>query len=262
MLLYHIRQSFLPGEITPEEAGRVGRELALRWTKGKHAFVVANHTDQKHINMHTIFNSTALDCSRKFVNLIGSSFALRRLSGRICLEHGLSVIENPKPRQGRHYGVWLGDDRQPSFKARIMRAIDSALEQKPTEFDAFLAGMEKLGIEVSHRGKALRFRAISDGLGPVQKQHTRCDTLKGEYTEQAICDHITGKRRRTVPAPGHSSFPLVDLSSPREVAPNLLIDIQARMQAGKRRRVRAVGQGVQPERNGKDAHLLTGAGPH
>ena len=38
VLCYQIRQSFRPGEITPEEANRVGYETAMRWTKGKHAF--------------------------------------------------------------------------------------------------------------------------------------------------------------------------------------------------------------------------------
>ena len=32
----------------------------------------------------------------KFHNFLGSSFALRRLSDRVCLEHDLSVIQNPK----------------------------------------------------------------------------------------------------------------------------------------------------------------------
>lgn len=38
VLCYQIRQSFKPGEITPEEANRVGYETAMRWTKGKYAF--------------------------------------------------------------------------------------------------------------------------------------------------------------------------------------------------------------------------------
>lgn len=38
VILYQIRQSFKPGEITPEEANRVGYELASRFLKGKHAF--------------------------------------------------------------------------------------------------------------------------------------------------------------------------------------------------------------------------------
>ena len=40
IIAYHVRQSFLPGEVTPEEANRIGYELAMRFTKGKHAFVV------------------------------------------------------------------------------------------------------------------------------------------------------------------------------------------------------------------------------
>ena len=35
VLCYQIRQSFKPGEITPEEANRIGYETAMRWTKGK-----------------------------------------------------------------------------------------------------------------------------------------------------------------------------------------------------------------------------------
>ena len=57
---------FKPGEVTPEEANRIGYELGMRFTKGKHAFIVATHTDRAHIHNHIIFNSTALDCTRKF----------------------------------------------------------------------------------------------------------------------------------------------------------------------------------------------------
>ena len=35
VIAYHLRQSFVPGEITPEEANRLGKELAKRFTKGK-----------------------------------------------------------------------------------------------------------------------------------------------------------------------------------------------------------------------------------
>ena len=66
VIAYQIRQSFRPGEITAEEANKVGYELAMRFTKGKYAFVVATHTDRQHIHNHVIFNSTALDGTRKF----------------------------------------------------------------------------------------------------------------------------------------------------------------------------------------------------
>jgi hypothetical protein len=67
---YHFRQSFKPDEITPEEAMDVGYETVLRWTKGKHAFIVCVHTDQKHIHSTIIYNSTTINCTGKFNNSI------------------------------------------------------------------------------------------------------------------------------------------------------------------------------------------------
>ena len=52
VIAYHMRQAFAPGEITPEEANRLGRELAMRLTHGNNAFVVATHTDKHHIHNH------------------------------------------------------------------------------------------------------------------------------------------------------------------------------------------------------------------
>ncbi len=34
VIAYHVRQSFKPGEITAEDANRIGYELAMRFTKG------------------------------------------------------------------------------------------------------------------------------------------------------------------------------------------------------------------------------------
>ena len=80
IIAYQIRQAFKPGEISPEEANEIGYELAMRFTKGKHAFTVSTHTDKKHIHNHIIFNSTALDCEHKFRNFFMSAFALQRCS--------------------------------------------------------------------------------------------------------------------------------------------------------------------------------------
>ena len=56
VIAYQIRQSFKPGEITAEEANKVGYELAMRFIKGKYAFIVATHTDREHIHNHIIYN--------------------------------------------------------------------------------------------------------------------------------------------------------------------------------------------------------------
>ena len=138
-LFFQIRQAFPPGEVTAEEANQIGYETAMRWTKGKYQFFVCTHTDKSHLHNHIYFNSTAFDRSRKFHNFIGSSFALRRLSDRVCVEHDLSVIQNPKQHsKGRylHYGQWIGE-KPPSAKQRVRLAIVEALKKQPADFPAF-----------------------------------------------------------------------------------------------------------------------------
>lgn len=217
ILLYQIRQAFKPGEISPEEANRIGYELALRFTKGNHAFIVTTHEDKHHIHSHIYFNSTSLDCTKKFEDFFRSGRAIRRLSDTICVENGLSIIENSKPSKG-HYGTWLGDEKPPSFQKKLRQAIDAALEKKPSDFEAFLALMEASGYSVK-RGKHIKF------TGPGEKRGTRCDTLKGDYTEQAIRERIEGSR--IVVSGGGSAF------EPATAKVNLLIDIQVKIQAGK-----------------------------
>lgn len=222
IIAYHTRQAFLPGEVTPEEANRIGRELALAFTKGRHSFIVCTHIDKTHVHNHIIFNSTDLDCQRKFRNFIGSAFALRRVSDRICLEHGVSVIENPKPSRG-HYGKWLdamGGDRPLSFQERLRQAIDAVLEKRPADFEAFLMEMQMVGYEIK-RGKHLSFRTSG------QEKFTRCreQTLGVDYTEAAIRERIAGRRSAPVRRGGIPRALVQSVS--------LLIDIQEKIQSGK-----------------------------
>ena len=224
VIAYHVRQSFKPGEITPEEANRIGYELAMRFTKGRFAFIVCTHTDKAHIHSHIVWNSTALDHTRKFRNFIGSYRALRRCSDLICVENGLSVVENPKLSPGNDYGKWFGDKREPSQKQLLIAAIDAALEQKPAIFEDFLALMKAAGYEVSDKRKHITFNL--PGRKPM-----RCDTLRGDYTEAAIRERIAGLRVSSSAGRDRTSDSAPETSSPRN--PGLLIDIQTKMREGK-----------------------------
>ena len=223
-LCYQIRQAFPHGEVTAEEANRIGYETAMRWTKGKYQFFVCTHIDKEHIHNHIYYNSTAYDRSRKFRNFIGSSFALRRLSDRVCLEHDLSVIANPKLHsKGRylHYGQWLGENQKLSQKEQIRLAIDAALTERPGDFADFLRRMETAGIQVRRgRGGVISF------LVPGQQRAARfrASTLGDGYGPEDVQAVIDGKApTRTAPA--------WRTPAPRRV--NLLIDIQERMRQGK-----------------------------
>ena len=217
VIAYHLRQSFKPGEVTPEEANQIGRELAQKLTKGNHAFVVCTHVDKHHVHNHIIINSTTLDCTRKFRNFWGSTWAIRRMNDKLCLEHGLSVVEDPKPSRD-HYGTWLGNKKQPSFQEQIRQAIDAVLKEKPKDFEEFLEKMEAAGVEVNRERKNLRFRVQG------QENYTRCNTLKGDYTEQAIKERISGVR---IVSPQRNS------TYRQRAKIGLLSDIEAAVRSGK-----------------------------
>ena len=219
VIAYTIRQSFVPGEITPEEANRLGYELARRFTKGKHAFIVCTHVDKAHIHNHIIWNSTTLDHDRKFRDFLGSARAVRRLNDTICIENGYSIVENPK-RRGKTYNKWLGS-KPPCHRDRLRMAIDDALAKKPADLDALLKLLQEAGVEVSPRGKSIRLRA------PGQKNFVRLDgdSLGAEYDISALLCVLSGERTHT---PSTKNVHRAD--SPKV---NLLVDIQAKLQAGK-----------------------------
>ena len=217
VIAYQVRQSFRPGEVTPEEANKIGYEFVMRWTKGKHAFIVATHVDKAHIHNHIIYNSTTLDCTKKFRNFLGSTNSVRRLSDAICMEHRLSVILNPLLSRG-HYGKWLGEKKQPTFSDRLRQTIDVVLKQKPKDFEHFLLLMESAGYEVK-RGKYTSVK------GARQKRFIRFRTLGAGYSEEELKAVISGeaehhprqKQKRIVP----------------EQKFQMLVDIQAKLAEGK-----------------------------
>ena len=214
VIAYQIRQSFKPGEITPEEANKVGYELAMRFTKGKHAFIVATHTDRQHIHNHILYNSTSMDGNRKFRDFWLSGLAVQRLSDVICLEHKLSVIET-KPYRERQKRV-LYPPRE-NNRDHLCAVIDNILRDKPPDFEVFLQKLEQEGYEV-RRGKYTSVK------GKRQKRFIRFRTLGVGYSEEEIRAVLEGKaehRPRQRPA-----------GSVKEDAFQLLIDLAAKQDKG------------------------------
>ena len=218
VIAYQIRQSFKPGEVTPEEANQIGYELAMRFLKGKHAFIVCTHVDKKHLHNHVIFNSTTLDCTRKFKDFLGSGRAVGRLSDIICLEHGLSIIQNPKRYTHSTYDKWLGEKKKPSHRELLRGAIDDILAKQPNGFDAFLQMLDEIGYTAVRRGKNISFRH------PDCKSSIRMNSLGGGYTEADIRAALAGERQHT---PKKKRDPLTPQKD------SLLIDIQRKMDEGK-----------------------------
>ena len=216
VIAYHLRQSFVPGEITPEEANRIGCELAKRFTHGQHAYVVATHEDRRHVHSHIIISAVNLDCDRKFRNFWGSSKAIRRLSDTLCIQNGLSIIEQPKGHS-KSYNKWLGNEAKISQRDGLREALDAALARQPKDFEELLTMLQRGGWEVK-RGKRISLK------GKGQERFKRLDSLGEDYSEAALRAIIAGEKE-------HHPREKKTVQPMRQV--NLLVDIQAKLQAGK-----------------------------
>ena len=208
VIAYQVRQAF-----KPEKANHVGYEFAKRFLKGKHAFIVATHTDRAHIHNHIIYNSTALDGTRKFKNFWLSTFAVQRLSDLICLEHQLSTIKY-KPYRERQKRVLYPPKE--SNRDRLCGIIDTILAEKPGDYETFLQKLEQQGYEVK-RGK---YTAVK---GKGQKRFIRFRTLGTGYGEDEIKAVLEGKAK-------HQSY---QKQLPQEQPFQLLVNIQGKMVEGK-----------------------------
>lgn len=221
VVAYMIRQSFKPGEITPEEANKVGYEMAMRWTKGKHAFIVATHTDKDHIHNHIIYNSTTIDAGHKYKNFLFSSTALRRLSDTICLEHGLSVIEAKKPSEWQKRTTY---PKRESFRDRIRADIDAVLACGPADYEDFKNLLTERGYEIKN-GK---YDAVKRA---GQKAFLRFRSLGAGYTEEDIRKRIAGEIVEIAAAPDTRTTAQTSVATDKKF--DMLLDLQKIIAKGK-----------------------------
>lgn len=227
IIAYQIRQSFKPGEITPEEANAVGYETAMRFTKGNHAFIVATHTDKAHIHNHIIFNSTNLNCDRKFRDSWFIALVLQKVSDIVCLEHALSVIKPRKPSER--------DNRNPyhrvSLRKELREHIDMLLREDTKDLNEFLKRLQESGYEIKY-GKHISVR------GKGQKRFIRLSSLGEGYTVEDIRKRILRKdefysEKQGKEAGNNQRKQQKIKQSSRGF--DLLIDINKKMQEGKGR---------------------------
>ena len=74
----HLIQAFEPGEVTPEEAHRIGMELAREVLGGKYEFVLTTHIDKDHVHNHLIFNAVSFQDHKHYHSNKRSYHFIRR----------------------------------------------------------------------------------------------------------------------------------------------------------------------------------------
>lgn len=216
IIAYRLRQSFKPGEVTPEEANRIGYELASRYLNGEHAFIVATHTDRHHIHNHIAFCAFSLDCTHKFKDVSHSWKDLSRLSDSICREHQLSVVPEAQGKAVA-YDHWLGENKPLSCRDTLRIMLDTALHMQPDGFDALMQMLEEVGCLIKH-GAHISIKP------PNGQRYIRLDSLGSEYSEAALTRTLAGQ---------HVHVPKVSKGKYSRSQIELYINIEAKLRDGR-----------------------------
>ena len=183
--LYHIIQSFRPGEISPELALEIAQKFVREHLPGYQA-VIGVHTDREHIHAHIVFNSVSAFTGEKYHSNAQSYYQqIRGISDRLCRKHGLSVIMTGETARAVSYVEWLRQSKgQPTFRSMLEADLQTAI-QDANDLGHFFLLMEHMGYEIRH-GNRLGFRL----RGQERFQYPgRRNPL---FTEDGICASIRG----------------------------------------------------------------------
>lgn len=193
--LHHYIQSFKPGEVTPEEAHRIGVEWAKKVFGENHQVLVTTHIDRSHIHNHFAVAAYDLDGKAWYDNK-ETLKRCRDISDKICRAHGLSVIEKPKYHANQKYADWLARQRNVSWKTRLCDDIDKLVlrEDVKTVEDLAERLREKgytvtlkkyLSIKAAKNRKAVRSLRLGDGYGIEELQY-RIENKDREISLSAV----------------------------------------------------------------------------
>ena len=186
---YHFIQSFTPGEVTPEQAHRIGVEFAERLFGKRYEAVIGTHLDKAHLHNHVVVNSVSFVDGKKYHSSPGSYyFEVRSTSDILCRENDLSVIA-PQGK-GKHYAEWKAENTgKPTIRSIIRADIDRIIGEAYT-YETFLMLLRQEGYVVRNAPS----RKYVTVLPPGGKRAIRLDSLGDGYTEQDIRRRLATQR--------------------------------------------------------------------
>ena len=186
---YHFIQSFAPGEVTPEQAHRIGVEFAERLFGKRYEAVIGTHLDKAHLHNHVVVNSVSFVDGKKYHSSPGSYyFEVRAQSDALCRENDLSTIA-PQGK-GKHYAEWKAENTgKPTIRSIIRDDIDRFIGEAYT-YETFLMLLRREGYVVRNAPN----RKYVTVLPPGGKRAIRLDSLGEGYTEEDIRRRLTAQR--------------------------------------------------------------------
>ena len=183
---YHLVQSFAAGEVTPELAHQIAKELADRVLGARYEYVIGTHLNTDHIHSHIVWNSVSRIDGKKY-HSNGKSYVteIRAVSDELCRKYKLSVIDTENSKHvAKPYAEWLAEKNgQPTWRTAIRQDVDEAIQQSLT-WRQFLSAMERKGYEVRMGRKYPVLRP------PGKERFVRFKTLGKRYTPEAIQTRI------------------------------------------------------------------------
>ena len=183
---YHLVQSFAAGEVSPELAHQITKELADRVLGGRYEYVIGTHLNTGHIHSHIVWNSVSRIDGKKY-HSNGKSYVtqIRAVSDELCRKYQLSVIDTANANHtAKKYVEWLAEQSgKPTWRTAIRQDVDDAIRQSLT-WRQFVAALQDKGYE-------LRFNRKYPVLRPPGKERfVRFKTLGKRYTPEAIQTRI------------------------------------------------------------------------
>ena len=181
---YHLVQSFVKGEVTPELAHQIGMEMAERLLQGKYEAVITTHLNTEHYHNHIVFNSVSMEDGKKYHSNSRSYYEdVRKASDALCLKYGLSVIE-PKNGKGKSYAQWMAEqDGKPTWRTSIRLDIRDAVAESFT-WKQFLEQMKQRGYQWKLNRKYPSLKT------PGMERYIRLRSLGKNYSEEEIRGQI------------------------------------------------------------------------
>ena len=183
---YHLVQSFAAGEVTPELAHRIAKELADRVLGGRYEYVIGTHLNTGHIHSHIVWNSVSCVDGKKYRSNYKSYVTeIRAVSDELCRKYKLSVIDNENSKHvAKPYAEWLAEKNgQPTWRTAIRQDVDEAIQQSLT-WRQFLNALEHKGYEVRMGRKYPVLRP------PGKERFVRFKTLGKLYTPEVIQNRL------------------------------------------------------------------------
>ena len=183
---YHLVQSFAAGEVSPELAHQIAKELADRVLGGQYEYVIGTHLNTDHIHSHIVWNSVSCVDGKKYRSNYKSYVTeIRAVSDELCRKYKLSIIDTENSNHvAKPYAEWLAEkNNQPTWRTAIRQDVDEAIQQSLT-WRQFLNALERNGYEVRMGRKYPVLRP------PGKERFVRFKTLGKRYTPEAIQTRI------------------------------------------------------------------------